>query len=297
MLAGDEAGARALDQELLATEDYLESEGEAAPAAFLHVLRAVLRHAVPDEAARLPARYGTALSRLLTQVRPPAQPGQSSRPRWLARLRPAPPTLTAWQCHQRAMAAQHSLSQQSCRPVAASEYERIFFLIARRARCPVLKLSSSVSLPLAQVQGSGWRLDVEGRPSGPGAGEPRFSTWDEVLSGRAGAKQGASPAGTAGAPVELAYYNALGVAPSASQVEIKAAYRAQALRLHPDVSDAPNATQRFTELAQAYGVHCAVLCCAVLCCAVLCCAVLCCDVMCCAVLCCDVLCCAVLCRA
>lgn len=119
-----------------------------------------------------------------------------------------------------------------------------------------------MSLPLAQVQGSGWRLDVEGRP---GAGEPRFSTWDEVLSGRAGAKQGAPPAGTAGAPVELAYYNALGVAPSASQVEIKAAYRAQALRLHPDVSDAPDATQRFTELAQAYGVHCAVLCCAVPC--------------------------------
>lgn len=45
----------------------------------------------------------------------------------------------------------------------------------------------------------------------------------------------------------------LGVEEKASAAEIKAAYRAKALRLHPDVSDAPDATKRFAELSHAYG--------------------------------------------
>ena len=39
----------------------------------------------------------------------------------------------------------------------------------------------------------------------------------------------------------------------ASQTGIKAAYRKKALQLHPDVSDAPDATERFAELSAAYG--------------------------------------------
>jgi molecular chaperone DnaJ len=45
----------------------------------------------------------------------------------------------------------------------------------------------------------------------------------------------------------------LGLEEKASAAEIKAAYRAKALRLHPDVSDAPDATKRFAELSHAYG--------------------------------------------
>lgn len=41
--------------------------------------------------------------------------------------------------------------------------------------------------------------------------------------------------------------------PSASDAEIKAAYRRLALKLHPDVNDAPDATERFAALANAYG--------------------------------------------
>ena len=48
----------------------------------------------------------------------------------------------------------------------------------------------------------------------------------------------------------------LGVGETAGAAEIKAAYRKQALRLHPDVSDAPDATQQFAELSNAYGVDC-----------------------------------------
>ncbi len=43
------------------------------------------------------------------------------------------------------------------------------------------------------------------------------------------------------------------MAESASAAEIKAAYRAKALKVHPDVSSAPDATEKFAELSHAYG--------------------------------------------
>lgn len=46
----------------------------------------------------------------------------------------------------------------------------------------------------------------------------------------------------------------LGVNETAGASEIKAAYRKQALQVHPDVSDAPDATQQFAELSSAYGM-------------------------------------------
>ena len=45
----------------------------------------------------------------------------------------------------------------------------------------------------------------------------------------------------------------LDVSVVASQTGIKAAYRKKALQLHPDVSNAPDATERFAELSSAYG--------------------------------------------
>ncbi len=45
----------------------------------------------------------------------------------------------------------------------------------------------------------------------------------------------------------------LGVAVDASAAEIKSAYRAKVLKVHPDVSNAPDATDRFAELSNAYG--------------------------------------------
>lgn len=45
----------------------------------------------------------------------------------------------------------------------------------------------------------------------------------------------------------------IGVAVDSSAAEIKTAYRAKALKVHPDVSDASDATERFAELSHAYG--------------------------------------------
>ena len=48
------------------------------------------------------------------------------------------------------------------------------------------------------------------------------------------------------------YYDVLGVPRGADAAEIKRAFRAKARLLHPDVSDDPDAEERFRELADAY---------------------------------------------
>jgi molecular chaperone DnaJ len=50
------------------------------------------------------------------------------------------------------------------------------------------------------------------------------------------------------------YYDVLGVSRSAGDPEIKTAFRRLARELHPDVSDAPDAEQRFREVVEAYEV-------------------------------------------
>ena len=50
------------------------------------------------------------------------------------------------------------------------------------------------------------------------------------------------------------YYELLTVSREASDVEIKRAFRRLARELHPDVSEAPDAEERFREVAEAYQV-------------------------------------------
>ena len=50
------------------------------------------------------------------------------------------------------------------------------------------------------------------------------------------------------------YYEVLGVSRDASAEDIKKAYRSLARTHHPDVSKAPDAQQKFTEIQEAYGV-------------------------------------------
>ena len=50
------------------------------------------------------------------------------------------------------------------------------------------------------------------------------------------------------------YYDVLGVSREASHTEIRSAYRKLARKYHPDVSEDPNAHERFQELGEAYAV-------------------------------------------
>src|SRR2546427_10640431 len=56
------------------------------------------------------------------------------------------------------------------------------------------------------------------------------------------------------ATAERDYYEVLGVARTATEAEIKKAFRSKARELHPDVSQAPDAEERFREVAEAYEV-------------------------------------------
>jgi molecular chaperone DnaJ len=56
------------------------------------------------------------------------------------------------------------------------------------------------------------------------------------------------------ATTERDYYEVLGVARDASEAEIKKAFRSLARTLHPDVSEAPDAEERFKEVVEAYEV-------------------------------------------
>jgi molecular chaperone DnaJ len=56
------------------------------------------------------------------------------------------------------------------------------------------------------------------------------------------------------ATTERDYYELLGVARDASETEIKKAFRGLARELHPDVSDAPDAEERFRHVVEAYEV-------------------------------------------
>lgn len=49
-------------------------------------------------------------------------------------------------------------------------------------------------------------------------------------------------------------YNILGVAPNASNDEIKKIYRSLAMRYHPDRNDAPGADVRFKSITKAYEI-------------------------------------------
>jgi molecular chaperone DnaJ len=50
------------------------------------------------------------------------------------------------------------------------------------------------------------------------------------------------------------HYNTLGIAPNATEDEIKKIYRSLAMRFHPDRNQAPGAEARFKSITKAYEI-------------------------------------------
>ena len=50
------------------------------------------------------------------------------------------------------------------------------------------------------------------------------------------------------------HYNTLGIAPNATEDEIKKIYRSLAMRFHPDRNSAPGAEARFKSITKAYEI-------------------------------------------
>lgn len=223
-------------------------------ARLLRVLEGMLRHSVLLEAEELRGPHATALNRIANQV------CWRAGCRWLLR----PPS---WSGALLAGTAMHW--RTNCPPCCwrCSLDAPAYPQCARPLRRTYLHHNC------LQVAGSGWKLDVEGQRTSDAPQDPQFSTWEEVInrikgrssdgSGSEGSGSGSSSgsdgagAGTGGGSgrvAETAYYTLLGVEPTATQTEIKSAYRKLALQLHPDVSSAPDASERFAAVAAAYDV-------------------------------------------
>eukprot|EP00884_Botryococcus_braunii_P018573 jgi/Botrbrau1/539/Bobra.0010s0014.1 len=109
-----------------------------------------------------------------------------------------------------------------------------------------------------QLAGGNWQLLEEGKAA-PDA-QPQFAKWEDFLHKEAGSN-GAQPAtgsNSRGAASSSSsgnnFYRVLGVEPDATSAQIKAAFRQKALEVHPDVSNDPDAEERFKLLARAYDV-------------------------------------------
>jgi len=82
---------------------------------------------------------------------------------------------------------------------------------------------------------------------------PNSSAGATSSSTKPSAKKSGRRIGTDERPLETEYYDVLGLTPKATPLEIKAAYRRMALKMHPDKNpDDPEAGDKFKALAVAY---------------------------------------------
>ena len=92
--------------------------------------------------------------------------------------------------------------------------------------------------------------------SGQGQGHSRSRSWGNGGGGAGGSHSAhqRQSIGSPGSDLSVSHYDVLGISPSATQKEIKKAYRGKALTEHPDKNSDPGAADKFRRIQLAYEV-------------------------------------------
>ncbi|ORX40966.1 X-domain of DnaJ-containing-domain-containing protein [Kockovaella imperatae] len=129
------------------------------------------------------------------------------------------------------------------------------FIGTLRVRCAQCKSLFSHPQPKPSSSGPGGSFGFGAGTSSSGTSSSRFGGSAGAGSGMGSRAGGGRSIGTDKNPIDLAYYDVLGLDSQCTTEDVKKAYRRLAIKLHPDKNrDDPDAEEKFKQISIAYQV-------------------------------------------